>query len=92
MVEYTIQYNLHASFVYFLHKRCEQSVGSFQILKAAHSLPVFCRMAVVLIVALQAVSTVRQDHSKMRVDVIIILNVIFIRITSYNVCYTKLLR
>ena len=60
----------------FFHKIGKKSIRSLQIFLIYHTLAVFCRVAVVIVTIRQRLTTIFDNHCKMRIDIIVILCVI----------------
>ena len=77
MVKYPIQYHANASFMSFLHYFCKKCITCFQILQIGHSVDITGGILVFILPVLQQFSLIVNDLTKMGIDIIIILNIIF---------------
>ena len=77
VVEYAVQNNLHSAPMRFLHQLCKECIGSLEISLVCHALDVLGRMAVVIIVPCQRLSAVLHDLPVMGIDIVIVLNIVF---------------
>ena len=77
MVEHTVQYDLHSPPVKFFHQPYEELVAGFQVPAVGRALLVLARFGVIGHAFGQDLSSVFQYHSVVRVDIIIILDIIF---------------
>ena len=77
MIKYAVENHTHPSFVHLLHKPCKQLVARFKIADIACSLLIFCSACIIFRSFRKRLSAVRDDLSIMWIDIIIILNVIF---------------
>ena len=76
MIEYTIQYDLHASAMNFFHKFRKKLIARFQVLFIRYTTDVFGRMSIFLISRCQYFTTVFYNLSIMWINIIIILYII----------------
>ena len=78
MAEYSIQNNLHATFVQFFHKLCKHLITCLQIALICHTPDIFCGMCIISILRCKQSVTVFNDLSVMRIHIIVILTVVFV--------------
>ena len=78
MVKYTVQDHFHASFVDRLHQLDEQLIAGFQIFFVGHTVNISFGMGIVFVPVCQQIALVMNDLSKMRIHIVIILNVILV--------------
>ena len=77
MVKYTIQNNLHTSFMNLFYQFNKKCVAGFQILFICHPVNITTGMAIVPISRIKKFSLIFHNFSIMGIYIIIILNVIF---------------
>ena len=78
MVKYTVQDHFHASFVDRFHQLDEQLIAGFQIFFVGHTVNISFGMGIVFVPVCQQIALVMNDLSKMRIHIVIILNVILV--------------
>ena len=77
MVKYTVQDYTHAALMNLLHKLCEQLVAGLQIRLICHTHNILAGFLIDLAALRQTFSAILDDLSKMRIYIIVILNIIF---------------
>ena len=78
MIEHPIQYDLHPSFVDLLYYMGEKCVACFQIRFSGSTNLIFCRLTVIRTALRQNISSVFHDLRQMGINVIIVLNIVFV--------------
>ena len=78
MVKHTVQNDFHSPLMYFFHKMGKKLIGGFQILFVHDTFNIFGGMGIVLIPFLQYLSAIFLNNSKMWVDIIIVLCIVFV--------------
>ena len=77
MVEYSVQNDLHPSAVNLLHKPDEQFITRLQICLVCRADAVLLRIGIPLFSRSQQSSAIHHDLSYMRIDIIIVLRIVF---------------
>ena len=77
MVEYTVYNNVHPPFMGFLHHPDKQFVACFQIGIIRHPVHIFCGKPIFPLPRRQQLPLFLHNFTEMRVNIIIILNIIF---------------
>ena len=77
VIKHTVQNHLHAPVMNFLYKICKPGVASLQIFLIHYPLLIDARLPVIFSTVRQRSSPVFCDQSQMRINVIIILGIIF---------------
>ena len=78
VIEYSVKDHPHAPCVHLLHQFCKQAVACLQIPNVPCPILIFCRSGIVLFSFWKNLSSVVCNHAVMRVDVVIILNIILV--------------
>ena len=78
VIKDTVQDNPHSSLMKFFHKFYKQRIAGFQILLIRHAFLILCSEMVFFLAFRQDFSTVFYNFSKMRIDIIIILYIVFV--------------
>ncbi len=78
VVKYTVQHYPDPPLVHLFHKTGKKFIAGFQILFMNYPLNVFAGLLVILLPFLENLSAVLTDHRKVRINIIIILTVIFV--------------
>ena len=76
MIEHPVQDHPHPPPVHLFNQTDEQTVAGFQIADITHTLLVFRRTDIILRAIRQNLAAIRRDHTVMRIDIIIILNIV----------------
>ena len=77
MIKHTIQNHLHPTTANFLQETCKPCIAGLQVFKADHPLPIHFGLPVIFSAVRQRSSPVFCNQSQMRVNIIIILGIIF---------------
>ena len=77
VVKYTVKDNPHASLMHLFHQTRKELIAGLQIANVPGPLLVFCRMDIILSSLRQSLSSVLYDLSVVRINIVIILNIIF---------------
>ena len=77
VVEHTVQDHFHAPAVNFFNQLNKKSVAGLQVCFVGYSFDVFRSMGIDRIPVLQSLATVAYDLSIVRINVIIILDIVF---------------
>ena len=77
VIEYTVNNYPHSSLVTSSHKISKKGITGFQILPVGTSNAIPCRISVFRIPLLQKLSAVLHNHPQMRIDMIVVLRIVF---------------
>ena len=78
VVKYTVQDHFHASLVDLLHQLDKQLIAGFQILFVGHTVNIPFGMGIVFVPVRQQISLIMNNFSKMRIHIVIILNIVLV--------------
>ena len=77
MIKYTVQDDTHPTPVHLLHQSGKQFVAGFQIADITYSFLIFGCMYIVRCAFRQCLAAISHDFSIVRIDIVVILNIIF---------------
>ena len=78
MIKHAIQNHADSPLVACLHKLCEHGVGRVQVFHAGHTADIALCLCVVIVSGRQKLSFVHHEFAQMRINVIVILGIIFV--------------
>ena len=78
VVEHAVQNDLHAAAMRLLHDLRKQLVAGLKIRLVRHAVNISGRLAILALALGKKLPVVRNDLAKVRIDIIIVLNVIFV--------------
>ena len=78
MIEHSVQNNTNVSLMCLLTQLCEQLVAGFQIPETGNTADITAGIPVVMSTLTQQFSFILQDHTIMRINIIVILNIILV--------------
>ena len=77
VVKNSVKYNLHAPPVHFGNKCCKETVAGLQVSLISYAVPVSYSVSIIYITVCKQFTLIIRDNGKMRIYIIIILNIIF---------------
>ena len=78
VIEYAVEYDFYSPLVSFGNNFCEKFVAGFKILFVGNAVNVFGGKAVFFLTVLQKFAFVVHDFADMGIDVIVVLNIVFV--------------
>ena len=78
MIKHTIQNDLHATLMSLRHHLCKKLIAGFEIFLIGHAVNISGCFTILLLIGTQKLSLVMDNFSNMRINVVIILNIIFV--------------
>ena len=77
MIKYPVQNNLHPPAVSLLHQLNKKLIAGFQVFLSGYTIDILGRLDIILCPMGQQFSLIHHDLSKMRINIVIVLNIIF---------------